>query len=499
MKQKGHRSGSFRALVRIRGRRYIRAGLRMNRIERLGSGAMACLVLAVLISWRLNALKGLAAVTDPAALPDALRNAAFQTQTILAALGGFVSYAVLWYADDLEILDPLPLDPKDILGLRVVTTLAYTGPFMGLGLAAYLPVLMNGSSMALGMEFISTFLFLWLISAVGGMGWHVLAAASAGSDRLASIKALLAGALVRPERTFLLYAPMAAGAMSIGCTLAFQRGMASLLEDRIGIGILLLAGALGTLGGVFFITRRLFDRLYYEALAAYLEGEETSVLPEAEVNDDYLGHAWVDMLPEAWRPLVRRDLLQAWRRGRLDGIVLIGISWIALAAALVHRLDAISSTAVWAFCATMTALAGGMAFRLARRECDPPEMWLWLPLSFRRQYLSRGLSILYFPLLIIVPLSGVLWRTGTPLLHVLPAMLGSALGSTALALNVSVRFLGRPGIAFSIYAGLLAASILGWRDAIGMTAGSFVVLGMLSFGLLRGYPDTMRSPRSFPV
>jgi hypothetical protein len=250
-------------------------------------------------------------------------------------------------------------------------------------------------------------------------------------------------------------------------------------------------GTIGLLVGVlvcawaFRRTQRGFETAYYQALAALADGELLGEISESAPGPQYLGSWFVERLPTALRPLVARDLRQAWRRNRLDHIALLVASFVFAFFALRSRATLVERGWLWPAIWLLVSAAGAQAFRLTRPSSDAPWLWLTLPVSTREQYLSRLLATFFFSLLILPALwlaagwAGVGWGQAT-LVLVLTTTCGALAG-----VNLALVFFTRRRLAGILYVGVMGLPLIVMSHDPLLADGVLLLLAGLSLLPLR--------------
>lgn len=430
-----------------------------------GERLRAVLIAVVIISvacWgvsglldRLMPLRG----TDE--FPSLVRMEVYRMGAFLSALLSFSTFSLLWRAEDAEVLKPLPLEPRALLHFRLVQGGLFHFPLLLLAWLGFLPLFWQGEA-TLGLESMFALAVMYGGSLLSGMAWHMFAGASVGTEAYTAFKARMAGALVLPERTLLLYSPLLTAVSGFGAGLGVLMGVAAFKRGELPLGLLGVSLGLAVLPFAYTRARELFEHSYYTALCALAETEALGELGDARPEAEFIGQFYVERLPEPVRPLVTRDLRQAWRRARLDYLLLFTL---AVAVALLSR----SQGGAWKDDGLLFPLMGGIltlcgaqAFRLNRPESDAPWLWLSLPLPLTMQVQARAWAVGFFPVMVLPALVIVLISAGMPLLSSLLWLSGMSLASTLTAVILSLILFTKRRLAGTLYLALqLCAALLG--------------------------------------
>lgn len=430
-------------------------------------------------------------IDRPLALADAsLRRAdllasSLRLSVLMGAVISFDSFGDLWRSREQEILGNLPLPATSIYLYRLSSVALRGLPFLAIVVVLWIRVLLSGESDV----FLDGCVLIGLgygAAVVWGLYWHLVAGAGVANPDSGPIKEMAAGAVTSSERALLLYSPMFALATSFGISFI---GLLALdaYRDGTSAGLLVTALCLGGVAlGVLKGWQR-FDADYYVAMAALADGDALEgAFTEAEPGPDYFGGWFAERLPSTLRPLVVKDLRQAWRRNRMAPWALVGLS-VALVL-LGGRLG------VWlpAACGALVLAASAEIFRFARGGSDAPWFWLTLPQRLRTLYLSRLVGGLFYVLIVTPGVATALWRGGQGAWALgLPMVLG--VGLALLAMNLSTLGLG--GGRFGLWVhwmiggaavALGAPGLLGEGGAILPMVLGGGALGMLSLGILPG-------------
>lgn len=510
-----------------------------HQLEGLEPGEWVRLVLVIKVGAGLL-LRGASSLLDRAFVLETtpefaglVRYEAYRVGAFLCAILGFSTFSLLWRARDAELLNRLPIAPRAVLRFRLVVGLGVHLPLLLLSWAAFLPLFWRGYPL-LGFESLLALTVMYVGSMMGGMAWHSFAGHSVTTPAYAGFKQRLAGTMVLPERTLLLYSPVFTAASGFLAGLGVLAGTAALLRGEVVFGLISAVAGASILPYAWARAQSLFDASYYSALGALSEGEILGELGEAAPETEYFGQSYTSRLPKQFQALVARDLRQAWRRARLDHLSLASLAGLLALLSFYQQATGQQATApqvspppasgmagllspellifaVWG----VLALAGAQAFRLNRPDSDAPWLWLTLPIPLAQQVQARVLSTLFFPLLtsplllLALGWSGFSWGISA-------LWLGGLMGaSSLLAVNLSLtRFTKRRqggtlyglGMAVPCLAPILlegffpasGSSQTGAGEMVPMTPtlpllplALLVGLALLSMGSLRKLPETL--------
>lgn len=429
--------------------------------ERLRAVLIALVVVSV-ASWGVSGwLDRLMPLQGSPEFPSLVRMEVYRMGAFLSALLAFSTFSLLWRAEDAEVLKPLPLEPSTLLHFRLVQGGLFHLPLLLLAWLGFLPLFFRGEAL-LGAEALIALTVMYGASLLSGMAWHMFAGASVGTDAYREFKARMAGALVLPERTLLLYSPLLTAVSGFGAGLAVLIGLAALERGELPLGLLAVVGGLAVLPFAYARARALFEQAYYAALCALAETEALGELGEARPEAEFIGQFYVERLPEGVRPLVTRDLRQAWRRARLDYLLLFTVS---VAVAMLSR----SQGGAWKGDGLLYPLMGGIltlcgaqAFRLNRPESDAPWLWLSLPIPLQLQLQARAWAVGFFPVMVLPALLIAMISAGVPMLTSLVWLGGMSVASTLTAVILSLILFTKRRLAGTLYLSLqLCAALLG--------------------------------------
>lgn len=442
-----------------------------------------------------------------------IRVEVYRYGTMLCAILGFTTFSLLWRSDELELLGGLPIEPRAMLQYRLIESLVLHLPLLLLSLGVFSPLLWHGAP-GLALEAFAALGVMYAGSLLGGMAWHMFAGYSVTTPSYDVLKRRLAGAMVLPERTLLLYSPMLAAGTGFVSGLLVLVGLAALnrgegLSSQPLFGLGCVAVGLGILPVCWRQAVQRFEEAYYSALGGMSAGELLGELSESAPGPEYVGRFFVDWLPPAFQPLVARDLKQAWRRSRVDHLTL-GLAAIFLALACLSRKQSLlESGGLWLAVGLLVTLCCGQAFRLSRPQSDAAWLWMTLPSPLSRQVEARYLATFFFPVMIFPALLVSLGAVGLPWLASLVWLTGLALGGTLLAVNLSLTLFTKRRLGGTLYAvGMLLVMGLGMSGTQGgveatrgevsrslsagelpwSMMGAVLLLGGLSLGLLKRLP-----------
>lgn len=420
----------------------------------------------VLIRWVLGLTDHALELANREEIQSAVRVHAYRLGAILASIMGFTSFNSLWRSPDVDVLNRLPIDPGALFSFRLLLTMLQNAPFYLLGVMSMIPVLWAGYP-DLALEAFVFLTVLFVSSAIWSMWWHIFAGASVVTPAYARLKRQLAGTMVLPERTLLLYSPFLSAASGFGIGLAAFGTMTALHRGAVLTGLLLAPLSFLPTLWIFAKTRRMFRAAYYQSLAALADGELLGEIGESAPGAAFLGAAYVDRLPPPLRPLVARDLRQAWRRNRLDHLLLLTTSGVVALLSLGQGVYWLEQGWLWPGLSLVLVLAAGQAFRLTRPQSDAPWLWLSLPVRLRQQYLARALGTLFFPLLVLPGLWLAAGWAGAGWLDALFLLVALSLLASMTAVNLALGFftVDRVGSAlYLLYGGLAVFGLLQGPD-----------------------------------
>lgn len=291
---------------------------------------------------------------------------AFWCMAATALVCGYTSFEVLYRDATSRRLDILPVDPSALYRWKLMEVYRRHLPLILLPAASGVPLLLVGDHGGWIRGVGSTGAVL-----VWGLGAAVYAHVWAGQSLLeggSRLKGYMAQGFGPPETAFLFYSPAIAltAAISIGLLAdlaigtGIQRGIWGPLQVvAAGLTVAVLLGLRGA-GATFRQSHHLISPRF----------EDAEVLPpwrEGELPRRYFGEDLGRLLPEALRPLWRRDLVQYRRRFRIMPPLLV-LSAIALIA---YALSTSDSAGGATRVALVTIVVGVVVFSPVFRVCGP--------------------------------------------------------------------------------------------------------------------------------
>lgn len=445
-----------RELVATR-RRSLQHALRAQEPGVLVRGAIVVLLGAgAALAGALELLDQALAAKGTEAFDGMVRLEIYRVCAGLAAFSGFVSFERLWRSADLDVLNRLPIPPASVLRLRALESLLLMAPLVLLGLCAFAPLAWHGAP-GLLVEAALALLLTVVTSVSAGMAWHAFAGDSVTRPEWEAWKRRLAGALVLPDRTFLLYSPLLGAASGFLAGLLALIGTAAAARGDYGVGILGVALGCGAVPLAWRNAEARIRRSYYGTLAALADGELLGELGESAPGPEFFGRAYAERLPSRLGILVGKDLRQAWRRSRADHLLLGTLAILVAVAAARSGAAAhsLSPSLVWG----VLVLTQGLAFRLSREHNDAAWLWLTLPASIAEQGLARLLAVLFFSVMVSPALVYALHQAGMGWLEAAACWAVLSVSGGVMSVSLSLSFFTKRRIGLILY-GILSVGVL---------------------------------------
>lgn len=393
----------------------------------------------------------LLAFLDAGVIAPGIQGISLRLGALVAGAMALHTYTDLVRGPDRAVLDPHPVQPRQLLSALALRTARQRLYLPLMGAILLLPVGLEGFwlAWALGSAVI---LGAWLCALGVGFAVHLGGVWAAMSPELAGVMNLVRGNNPQMQAA-LIYAPgVALAVVGVAVGLAASGAAGVLTGWTAGYAFLALPPIVGLLG--WLAARPLADAWYVRATA--LLSEIDAQWAELESAEE-AKRVYLDWLAEG-RPELLRALRQGWRRLRTwpTGAWLLGV-----ACAFAGWSDAVDAPARALLVTTGGALLiTGIPVRMA--EGDPAWLDRALAVAPGRVAVARGVAaLLYAQGVIVLPAAALLIRQGLDgaavlLLAELAAVLGA---STAAA--AAMRFRGRGALIYGPVAVLLWAVIAG--------------------------------------
>jgi len=446
-----------RTLLRYRLRVLSHRARALGAVGALQVAAVTALVGYLAVRWAWGRMDF--SLADPGAFRESVRMEAYRLGAFMVAVGGLLDFGVLWRNRDIEVLNLFPVPAQALFRFRSLEMAAWNFPLLALGLTTAAALGWHGHwyealevAVFLGALFVET--LVW------SLYWHAFAGSSVGTPSFEWVKEHLAGAMVLKDRTLLLYSPFLVATSSFLSGLLILIGMSAMARNRWAVGGALVLAVIPPTIWALRQGALLMERGYYRALAALAEGEQLGEMGESAPPAEFFGQWYASRMPHPVRPLVIKDLRQAWRRNRLDHLVL-GTGTIALMI-LGGRNTQEALGAGWGWPAwwVLMGFAAGQAFRMTRPGSDAPWHWLSLPVSMERHLVGRLMATSFFVGMVapgaVLSLHWMGLGWADALARVVPLAVGTAVLATHLAVTM---FQGGPH-GWILFGALLAASYL---------------------------------------
>jgi len=393
----------------------------------------------------------LLAFLDAGVVAVGIQGISLRLGALVAGAMALHTYTDLVRGPDRAVLDPHPVQPRQLLSALALRTARQRLYLPLMGAILLLPVGLEGFwlAWALGSAVI---LGAWLCALGVGFAVHLGGVWAAMSPELAGLMNLVRGNNPQMQAA-LIYAPgVALAVVGVAVGLAASGAAGVLTGWTAGAAFLALPPIVGLLG--WLAARPLADAWYVRATA--LLSEIDAQWAELESAEE-AKRVYLDWLAEG-RPELLRALRQGWRRLRTwpTGAWLLGV-----ACAFAGWSDAVDAPARTLLVTTGGALLiTGIPVRMA--EGDPAWLDRALAVTPGRVAAARGVAaLLYAQGVIVLPAAALLIRQGLDgaavlLLAELAAVLGAATAAAA-----AMRFRGRGALIYGPVAVLLWAVIAG--------------------------------------
>ncbi len=446
---------------------------------------VAGLVGFVLVTWAFGRMDG--PLAHAAGAREAIRMEAYRLGAFLAAATGFLTFGTLWRNRDIEVLNLFPVPPKALFRYRLLEMSARNLPLLTVGLLAGGSLAWRGHPV-LALETCCYLAVLYVTTIAWSIYWHAFAGNSVGTPSFEWLKIHLAGAMVLKDRTLLLYSPFLGAVSGFAWGLVAYIGLTAVSRGDLTTGLALLLAVVPPVLWACREAEALLEKGYYQALAALAEGEQSGELGESAPRPGFLGEWYAVRMPPAVRPFVVKDLRQAWRRNRLDYVVLLTSAGVLLILAAGRGREMLEAGWAWPATWVVLALAAGQAFGMTRPGSDAPWQWLSLPAPMSRHYAGRLLSTGFFVALVAPWLALALCWAGEPWERAFLGVLAIGLSACVTAANIAVALFGNPLSGRVLFASSLlgAYAFSGGRPILG--AALLAALAVVTLALLARLP-----------